>query len=323
MANGYGLRSARGKKFQNQLQTPYNIQFLETHQIWGSITKIKDPIDFFNSIDPRIWHPVFGVSDDKHIEYFEDLEIFFEILDQHNVLVGFIRVLFEESTISLHGSIIRNQIVAYKAWHQLLSSAFFHVEQLNIKSRVLIDNNKALSFLLNSGFQVAFIQNIGELKVVHLDVQYANFMQSKIAYLHNNKLLPSIKIKPLLVKTIQEFIELSTQWKDKLSINFYCENAKVIYDENLWMLCLFETHTKFHEITVFFIDEFENTHYYAPLKENYCFAIFTELSKTLENLIDYPFLLKVSRTEYNLAPLFFQFKYLGADNHFLFFNSNS
>ncbi len=305
------------------MQKPYDIQFLETSQFWGSIHKIKDPFVFFNSLETSIWHPVTGVTEDTPLIYFEDLEVYFQILDTRQELIGFIRILFEESTISLHGSILRNPVVAYKAWYQIISSLFHHSEQMIIKSRVVLDNQKALSFLLNSGFQIAFIQNIGNLSVIHLNLKFTNFIESKITYLHTNKSLPSIQKNPLLNKSIKEVIGISPILIDKIKVKFYSEDTRVIYDQNLWLVCLFESHTHFHEITVYFIDEFEKINTYAPLKESYCYKLFKELSKILLNSIENPYLLKVSRTSYNLAPLYSKFKYLGSDYQFLFFNSNN
>ena len=97
----------------------------------------------------------------------------------------------------------------------------------------------------------------------------------------------------------------------------------VIFDEYLWFYCLFETFENFHEITVYFIDEDKKTEFYTSSKEAYCYFLFSSLSKSILQLTNYPFLLQISETRHNLAPLYFNFKYLGSSHNFLIFNSNN
>ena len=123
--------------------------------------------------------------------------------------------------------------------------------------------------------------------------------------------------------TIREVINFIPEEIIARNVKYFSENTRVIFDEYLWFYCLFETFENFHEITVYFIDEDKKTEFYTSSKEAYCYFLFSSLSKSILQLTNYPFLLQISETRHNLAPLYFNFKYLGSSHNFLIFNSNN
>jgi len=305
------------------LQTHYDLRFLETIEQWGCIQKINNPQDFFNSIAPRFWHPVTGLLDGESFQYFEDLEVYFKILDSKLCTVCFVRILIEDETVSLHGSIIKNSSVVYKAWYYILNSFLLKSDLTILKSRVIAENIKALIFLFNSGFQISYIQEIRQYSIIHLELNNERFINSKITHLQRGSIYPKIINKPLLNKSIREVINFIPEEIIARNVKYFSENTRVIFDEYLWFYCLFETFENFHEITVYFIDEDKKTEFYTSSKEAYCYFLFSSLSKSILKLTNYPFLLQISETRHNLAPLYFNFKYLGSSHNFLIFNSNN
>lgn len=305
------------------MQTHYDLRFLETIEQWGCIQKINNPQDFFNSIAPRFWHPVTGLLDGESFQYFEDLEVYFKIIDLKMCTVCFVRILIEDETVSLHGSIIKNSSVVYKAWYYILNSFLLKSNHTILKSRVIAENIKALIFLFNSGFQISYIQEIRQYSIIHLELNNERFINSKIAHLHRGSIYPKIKKKPLLIKSIREVINFIPGEIIARNVKYFSENTRVIFDEYLWFYCLFETFENFHEITVYFIDEDKKTEFYTSSKESYSYFLLNSLSKSILQLVNYPFLLQISKTRYNLAPLYFNFKYLGSSHNFLIFNSNN
>lgn len=305
------------------MQTHYDLRFLETIEQWGCIQKINNPQDFFNSIAPRFWHPVTGLLDGESFQYFEDLEVYFKILDSKLCAVCFVRILIEDETVSLHGSIIKNSSVVYKAWYYILNSFLLKSDLTILKSRVIAENIKALIFLFNSGFQISYIQEIRQYSIIHLELNNERFINSKITHLQRGSIYPKIINKPLLNKSIREAINFIPEEIIARNVKYFSENTRVIFDEYLWFYCLFETFENFHEITVYFIDEDKKTEFYTSSKEAYCYFLFSSLSKSILQLTNYPFLLQISETRHNLAPLYFNFKYLGSSHNFLIFNSNN
>ena len=305
------------------MQTHYDLRFLETIEQWGCIQKINNPQDFFNSIAPRFWHPVTGLLDGESFQYFEDLEVYFKILDSKLCTVCFVRILIEDETVSLHGSIIKNSSVVYKAWYYILNSFLLKSNHTILKSRVIAENIKALIFLFNSGFQISYIQEIRQYSIIHLELNNERFINSKITHLQRGSIYPKIINKPLLNKSIREVINFIPEEIIARNVKYFSENTRVIFDEYLWFYCLFETFENFHEITVYFIDEDKKTEFYTSSKEAYCYFLFSSLSKSILQLTNYPFLLQISETRHNLAPLYFNFKYLGSSHNFLIFNSNN
>jgi hypothetical protein len=99
----------------------FNTNKLESTQIWGQIKKIKDPYSFFQTKNNKIWHPVVGIINNNDFEYFEDLEDYFQILDTKLIDVGFVRILHEEDSISIHGGIFRNPFIAFNNIQSSLS----------------------------------------------------------------------------------------------------------------------------------------------------------------------------------------------------------
>ena len=305
------------------MQTHYDLRFLETIEQWGCIQKINNPQDFFNSIAPRFWHPVTGLLDGESFQYFEDLEVYFKIIDLKMCTVCFVRILIEDETVSLHGSIIKNSSVVYKAWYYILNSFLLKSDLTILKSRVIAENIKALIFLFNSGFQISYIQEIRQYSIIHLELNNERFINSKITHLQRGSIYPKIINKPLLNKSIREVINFIPEEIIARNVKYFSENTRVIFDEYLWFYCLFETFENFHEITVYFIDEDKKTEFYTSSKEAYCYFLFSSLSKSILQLTNYPFLLQISETRYNLAPLYFNFKYLGSSHNLLIFNSNN
>jgi hypothetical protein len=305
------------------LQTHYDLRFLETIEQWGCIRKINNPQDFFNSIAPRFWHPVTGLLDGETFQYFEDLEVYFEILDLKMCTVSFVRILIEDETVSLHGSIIKNPSIVYKAWYYILNSFLLKSDLKILKSRVIAENLKALIFLFSSGFQITYIQEIRQYSIIHLELNNEHFINSKIAHLHRGSIYPKIKNTTLLNKSISEVYNFIPEEIIARNVKYLSENTRVIFDEYLWFYCLFETFENFHEITVYFINEDKKTKFYTSSKESYSYFLFSSLSKSILQLVNYPFLLQISKTRYNLAPLYYNFKYLGSSQKFLIFNSNN
>ncbi len=305
------------------MQTHYDLRFLETIEQWGCIRKINNPQDFFNSIAPRFWHPVTGLLDGETFQYFEDLEVYFEILDLKMCTVSFVRILIEDETVSLHGSIIKNPSIVYKAWYYILNSFLLKSDLKILKSRVIAENLKALIFLFSSGFQITYIQEIRQYSIIHLELNNEHFINSKIAHLHRGSIYPKIKNTTLLNKSISEVYNFIPEEIIARNVKYLSENTRVIFDEYLWFYCLFETFENFHEITVYFINEDKKTKFYTSSKESYSYFLFSSLSKSILQLVNYPFLLQISKTRYNLAPLYYNFKYLGSSQKFLIFNSNN
>jgi len=305
------------------LQTHYDLRFLETIEQWGCIRKINNPQDFFNSIAPRFWHPVTGLLDGETFQYFEDLEVYFEILDLKMCTVSFVRILIEDETVSLHGSIIKNPSIVYKAWYYILNSFLLKSDLKILKSRVIAENLKALIFLFSSGFQITYIQEIRQYSIIHLELNNEHFINSKIAHLHRGSIYPKIKNTTLLNKSISEVYNFIPEEIIARNVKYLSENTRVIFDEYLWFYCLFETFENFHEITVYFINEDKKTKFYTSSKEAYSYFLLSSLSKSILQLVNYPFLLQISKTRYNLAPLYYNFKYLGSSQKFLIFNSNN
>lgn len=305
------------------MQTHYDLRFLETIEQWGCIRKINNPQDFFNSIAPRFWHPVTGLLDGETFQYFEDLEVYFEILDLKMCTVSFVRILIEDETVSLHGSIIKNPSIVYKAWYYILNSFLLKSDLKILKSRVIAENLKALIFLFSSGFQITYIQEIRQYSIIHLELNNEHFINSKIAHLHRGSIYPKIKNTTLLNKSISEVYNFIPEEIIARNVKYLSENTRVIFDEYLWFYCLFETFENFHEITVYFINEDKKTKFYTSSKEAYSYFLLSSLSKSILQLVNYPFLLQISKTRYNLAPLYYNFKYLGSSQKFLIFNSNN
>ena len=305
------------------MQTHYDLRFLETIEQWGCIRKINNPQDFFNSIAPRFWHPVTGLLEGETFQYFEDLEVYYEILDLKMCTVSFVRILIEDETVSLHGSIIKNPSIVYKAWYYILNSFLLKSDLKILKSRVIAENLKALIFLFSSGFQITYIQEIRQYSIIHLELNNEHFINSKIAHLHRGSIYPKIKNTTLLNKSISEVYNFIPEEIIARNVKYLSENTRVIFDEYLWFYCLFETFENFHEITVYFINEDKKTKFYTSSKESYSYFLFSSLSKSILQLVNYPFLLQISKTRYNLAPLYYNFKYLGSSQKFLIFNSNN
>ncbi len=303
------------------MQTHYDLSFLEGIETWGSIQKIDNPSEFFQSIDPQFWHPVTGMINGGDFEYYDDLEVYFKILDPTNSTIGFVRILNEDDTFSLHGSIIKKPSVGYKAWHHIINSTFFKLNVSILKSRVIADNKKALNFLLNTGFNISFIQEIREQYVIHLALKKVDFFHSKIAQLINGERNNKIEQRPLLIKSIQEIAHFIPEEIITSHVKYFSENTTVIYDEHLWFYCLFETFDNFHEIRVYFINEDEKIARYAADYRAYNYFVFNELCEIISRLTTYQFMLQISITKYNLAPLYRYFKYLGSSQEFLIFNS--
>lgn len=298
----------------------FNISSLETAEQWGSIRKIINPFDFFGFLDPKFWHPVLGLREGDEIEsFFEEFEFYFEILDSECNSVGFVKILDEDETVSLHGSIFKTPSVAINAWNFIIRYFFSQSSQTVLKSRVTADNSKALSFLFNSGFHVSFIQEISKNYVIHLELKYENFDKSILVNMFKGNFFAKIPRKPLLNMPIWEVGKIISKEFLTHHVKYFTENARVIFDSNLWFYCLFETHNNYHEITVFFVNESQISVLYAYNRESYNYYIFKELCKSISELTEYDFLIKISKTSYNLSPVFREFKYLGESDRFMFF----
>lgn len=298
----------------------FNISNLESVEQWGSIRKISNPFDFFGSLDTKFWHPVLGLQEGEEIEsYFEELEFYFEILDSDCNSVGFVKILNEDETVSLHGSIFKTPSVGIIAWNFIIKYFFSQSSQTVLRSRVIADNAKALSFLFNSGFHISFIQEIRKIQVIHLELKYENFGASILVNMCKGNSLAKIPKKPLLnlpIREASEFIpkEYLTQY-----VKYFTENARLIFDSNLWFYCLFETHNNYQEVTVFFVNESQRSLLYPHNQESYNYYIFNELCHSISKQLEYDFLIKIFKTSYNLAPFFRNFKYLGESDSFLIF----
>ncbi len=301
------------------MQTPFNIRNLESAEPWGYVRIIDDPFDFFRLRDPRLWHPVLGLREGDNFEYFQELETYFEVLDTELNSVGFVRILNEEETVSLHGSIFRNPSVAFKAWHYIITFFFNYSNLAVLRSRVTTDNPKALSFLLNSGFHISFIQKIQEISVIHLELKNEAFTHSILQHLHLSMPYQKIRRSPLLNQSIREALDNLPQDLLNRNLRYFTENARLIYDVNLLVFCLFQTHPNYHEITVCFFNEDQVLTRDPHYKEVYSYYIFKELCFVLSGLIQHRFLLQVSKTRYNLAPVLHRFKYTGSNDQFLYF----
>ncbi len=298
----------------------FNISNLESVEQWGSIRKISNPFDFFGGLETKFWHPVLGLQEGEEIEsYFEELEFYFEILDSDCNSVGFVKILNEDETVSLHGSIFKTPSVGIIAWNFIIKYFFSQSSQTVLRSRVVAENAKALSFLFNSGFHISFIQEIRNNHVIHLELKHEKFCSSILANRCNGNSLAKIPKKPLLnlpIREASEFIpkEYLTQY-----VKYFTENARLIFDSNLWVYCLFETHNNYHEVSVFFVNESQRSLLYPHNKESYTYYIFYELCHSISKQLEYDFLIKISKTNYNLAPFFRKFKYLGESESFMLF----
>ena len=298
----------------------FNINSLESVEKWGSIRKIINPFDFFGFLETKFWHPVLGLQEGDEIEsYFEEFEFYFEILDSDCNSVGFVKILIEDETVSLHGSIFKNPSIGINAWNYIISYLFSQSNQAVFKSRVAATNSKALSFLLNSGFHISFIQEIRKNYVIHLELNYENFSASILVNMFKGNSKARIPKRPLQNLPIWEVGEYISKELLTNNVKYFTENARVIFDSNLWFYCLFETHVNYHEITIFFIDEPQRSTLYFSSKESYNYYIFNELCQTISEEIKYNFLIKISKTNYNLSPFFRRFKYLGESDRFMLF----
>jgi hypothetical protein len=295
----------------------FNTCKLESIQIWGQIKKIKDPLKFFQTRNNKIWYPVLGITNNEDFEYFEDLEDYFSILDARLNDVAFVRILHEEDSISIHGGIFRNPFIAFKAWHNIISFLFNNFNISIIKSRVNSENNSALNFLFNSGFTIKYSQKIDDKIIYHFELQLDDFNNSILNFLYIGKHFKNIKSKPLLIESINNSI---TQIPDDIKNKFmyFAENSIVIYDSNLLIFCLIQTYENYHEICIHFRNEdfFKN---YPHNKEIYIFSYLKELTAKLNKLIKYNFLFQVSKSNYNISILFRNYKYIGRNDNFLFF----
>ena len=298
----------------------FNINNLESKEKWGSIRKILNPFDFFRFLESKFWHPVLGLQAGDEIEsYFEEFEFYFEILDSDCNSIGFVKILKEDETVSLHGSIFKTPSVGINAWNYIIRYFFSQSRQAVIKSRVVAENSKALSFLFNSGFHISFIQEIRKNNVIHLELKYENFGASIMANMLKGNSLARITKRPLINLPIWEAGEYLSKEILTNNVKYFTENARVIFDSNLWFYCLFETHENYHEITIFFDNESQRSSLYFSSKESYNYHIFNELCQTISEEIEYNFLIKISKTNYNLSPFFRRFKYLGASDRFMLF----
>jgi hypothetical protein len=132
--------------------------------------------------------------------------------------------------------------------------------------------------------------------------------------------LAKIPKKPLLNLPIGEVSEKIPMELLTHHVKYFTENARVIFDSNLWFYCLFETHTNYHEITVFFVNESQHSVLYSYNKESYNYYMFSELCLSISKQIEYDFLIKIKQTKYNLAPFFRKFRYLGESDCFMLFD---
>jgi hypothetical protein len=301
----------------------FNISSLESVEQWGSIRKISNPFDFFGLLETKFWHPVLGLQEGEEIEsFFEELEFYFEILDSNCNSVGFVKILNEVETVSLHGSIFKTPSVGIKAWDFIIKYFFSQSSQAVLISRATADNPKALSFLFNSGFHISFIQEIRKKYVIHLELKYENFGTSILVNMCKGNSLAKILKKPLHNLSIREAGEFIPKELLTPNVKYFTENARLIFDSNLWFYCLFETHTNYHEVTVFFVNESQRAALYPHIKESYNYYIFSELCRSISRQLEYDYLIKISKTSYNLSPFFRNFKYLGKSDSFLVFEKN-
>lgn len=294
---------------------------LETSENWGFLRKVDDPYVYFNKLDANYWKPVLGVDDlDKYI-YYNEIETFYTISNRSGESVAFVKIVIENDTYSVHGSIINSPIVAIKAWHFIIRYLFEREKRKYIKSQFLLSNEKAKAFLFNSGFHITHIQTIDKQAVAFVELTEGSFSGCILNFLIGNK--SYIKLKKNSIQIIP--ITLAEKYLPeeilKKNIRYFAENSLVLFDNNLVVFCLLESFNNCHEINFFFHKEFLFIEQYSQGVEEYSNYIFNHFSLELKARITSKFTLNVPITKFNLCMLYYHFKFLGANSTHLFFGS--